>query len=113
MSRWLLLGVYLQGPKPHGFQLEPENFPPILHSLGGEKEAKVRYRPMLAKDGEFSSARPHRGICGKAGIEEMRAGFSLFGPHRDEVLVELDGYDARRFSSRGEKRLLTLSLKTL
>jgi DNA replication and repair protein RecF len=41
----------------------------------------------------------------------MRAGFSLFGPHRDEVLVELDGYDARRFSSRGEKRLLTLSLK--
>jgi DNA replication and repair protein RecF len=41
----------------------------------------------------------------------MRAGCSLLGPHRDEVLVELNGYDARSFSSRGERRLLALSLK--
>ncbi len=84
--------------------------PPILNSLGGEKEVKVRYRPLLIEDSEFSSSHLLRHLR-EHWDEEMRAGFSLFGPHRDEVLVELDGYDARRFSSRGEKRLLTLSLK--
>ena len=87
-----------------------ENLPSILRSLGGEKEAGVRYRPVLAKEGEFPSADlPSR--LRENWEREMRAGFSLFGPHRDEVLMDLGGHDARRFSSRGEKRLLTLSLK--
>jgi len=50
---------------------------------------------------------PAREICGS---RNWGAGFSLFGPHRDDILVELEGYDARKFSLRGEKRLLALSL---
>jgi len=87
-----------------------EKLPSILRSLGGEQEATVRYRPILAQEGEF----PPSDLTVRLREnweKEMRAGFSLFGPHRDEVVVELGGYDARRFSSRGEKRLLTLSFK--
>ncbi len=87
-----------------------EKLPPILRSLGGEKEATVRYRPILSGQAEFPP--PDLTLHLRENWEkEMRAGFSLFGPHRDEVVVELGGHDARKFSSRGEKRLLTLSFK--
>lgn len=92
------------------FKLNQE-FPSILHSLGTKKEAVIRYRPILAKEEELPP--PHLLLqCLREGWEkEMGAGFSLFGPHRDEVVIGLQGHDARKFSSRGEKRLLTLSLK--
>jgi len=84
--------------------------PSILYSLGGRKGVAVKYRPLMPRDAPFPSPDLLQDL--REGWEkEMRAGFSLFGPHRDEVLVELEGYDVRRFSSRGEKRLLALSLK--
>src|SRR2546427_675319 len=36
---------------------------------------------------------------------------TLVGPHRDDVLVELEGTDARVFGSRGQQRLLALALR--
>jgi len=33
------------------------------------------------------------------------------GPHRDDLLIELDGVDARVFGSRGQQRLLALALR--
>jgi DNA replication and repair protein RecF len=84
--------------------------PSILRSLGGQKEPVVRYRPVLAKEAHFPPP-DLTAVLREGWDREMSAGFTLFGPHRDEVIVELGGYDARRFSSRGEIRLLTLSLK--
>ncbi|PYM98587.1 MAG: hypothetical protein DME08_07660 [Candidatus Rokuibacteriota bacterium] len=43
--------------------------------------------------------------------EEFRRGQTLVGPHRDDVLVELEGTDARVFGSRGQQRLLALALR--
>jgi len=43
--------------------------------------------------------------------EELRRGQTLVGPHRDDVLVELEGTDARVFGSRGQQRLLALALR--
>jgi len=42
---------------------------------------------------------------------ELRRGQTLVGPHRDDVLIELDGTDARVFGSRGQQRLLALALR--
>jgi DNA replication and repair protein RecF len=33
------------------------------------------------------------------------------GPHRDDLVVELDGHDVRSFGSRGQQRLLVLALR--
>jgi len=86
------------------------DLPSLLDSLGSEKEAMVRYQPILAEKVAFPP--PDLVEClGRSWHQEMRTGFSLYGPHRDEILMELNGYDARRFSSRGEKRLLSLSLR--
>lgn len=43
--------------------------------------------------------------------EEVRRGQTLVGPHRDDVLLELEGRDARAFASRGQQRLLALALR--
>ena len=41
----------------------------------------------------------------------MRRGQTLVGPHRDDLVIELDGIDARTFGSRGQQRLLALALR--
>ena len=41
----------------------------------------------------------------------MRRRLTLVGPHRDDLVVELDGHDMRSFGSRGQQRLLVLALR--
>ncbi len=43
--------------------------------------------------------------------DDLRRGVSTVGPHRDELLVELDGLAARTHSSQGEQRCLALALR--
>ncbi len=47
----------------------------------------------------------------EAETQERHARLCLVGPHRDDVVVQLDGKDARRFASQGQARTLALSLK--
>jgi DNA replication and repair protein RecF len=42
---------------------------------------------------------------------DVRRGQTLVGPHRDDVLIEVDGRDARLLGSRGLQRLLALALR--
>ena len=42
---------------------------------------------------------------------DLRRGFTLVGPHTDELVVTLDGKAVRTFGSRGQVRSLVLSLK--
>jgi len=42
---------------------------------------------------------------------ELRRGQTLVGPHRDDLVIEVDGVDARAFGSRGQQRLLALALR--
>jgi len=43
--------------------------------------------------------------------EELRRGQTLVGPHRDDLVIEVDGRDMRRVGSRGQQRLLALALR--
>ena len=42
---------------------------------------------------------------------ELEAGICLSGPHKDDLLVEIDGQAARQFASQGQTRTAALSLK--
>ena len=42
---------------------------------------------------------------------EKGAGVTLFGPHREDILISLNGNDSRIFSSQGQQRSIVLSLK--
>jgi DNA replication and repair protein RecF len=43
--------------------------------------------------------------------EELRRGTTLAGPHRDDVLIKIEGKDVRKYGSQGQRRLLTILLK--
>jgi len=43
--------------------------------------------------------------------EDLRRGTTSIGPHRDDLLVLLDGQDARSFASQGQQRTAVVSLK--
>ena len=46
-----------------------------------------------------------------AAHDELRRGVSLVGPHRDELVIALDGLPARTHASQGEQRSLALALR--
>jgi len=43
--------------------------------------------------------------------EEVAAGSTLVGPHRDNFIVNLDGRDVSKFGSRGEQRMMVWKMK--
>ncbi|NMB35331.1 MAG: DNA replication and repair protein RecF [Firmicutes bacterium] len=43
--------------------------------------------------------------------EEQRRGYSLLGPHRDDLLFLLDDKEARRYASHGQQRSAIIALK--
>ena len=43
--------------------------------------------------------------------EERRRMMTLTGPHRDDIVIEIDGRDARSFASQGQQRTVALAWK--
>ncbi|HSS62691.1 MAG TPA: DNA replication/repair protein RecF [Candidatus Limnocylindrales bacterium] len=43
--------------------------------------------------------------------EDLRRGSTSIGPHRDDLLIRLDGKEARSFASQGQQRTAVVSLK--
>lgn len=43
--------------------------------------------------------------------KEKAAGISLYGPHRDDMEIKINGVSARNFASQGQQRSIVLSLK--
>ncbi len=43
--------------------------------------------------------------------EETFRGFTIAGPHRDDLYLNIDGFDSRFFASQGQMRSLLLALK--
>ncbi|HEY5556205.1 DNA replication/repair protein RecF [Acetobacterium sp.] len=43
--------------------------------------------------------------------EEINRGSTIYGPHVDDILIEINGKDARRYGSQGQQRSAAISLK--
>ena len=44
-------------------------------------------------------------------MKERYAGVTLYGPHREDLVISLNGMDSRVFASQGQQRSVVLSLK--
>lgn len=78
-------------------------------ALSGEHEkVEIRYRASI---GEGTGPATLLAALERARPIEIRRGQTLVGPHRDDLTIELGGVDARAFGSRGQQRLLALSLR--
>lgn len=79
----------------------------------GKEELLLTYKSDIG-DG-FSSneeiKNEYRRIFKENLIKERAAGVTLYGPHREDILIKINGNDARIFSSQGQQRSIVLSLK--
>ena len=81
----------------------------VFPALSGEHhKVEIRYRTAL---GEATEAIDILAAIVRARREELRRGVTVVGPHRDDLVIELDGVDVRAFGSRGQQRLIALALR--
>ncbi len=43
--------------------------------------------------------------------KDKELGFSTIGPHRDDIKIEINGKDSRKFASQGQQRTIALAMK--
>lgn len=83
---------------------------------GGREVASVTY---IGSSGEQPEAyfdrerteKKYRELLNTSHAREIGAGFTLWGPHRDDIGIELGGACARLFASQGQQRSLSLCMK--
>ena len=78
------------------------------HITDGREELGCRYA------GCTDAGEALRGMAeglARARARDMQAGTTTFGPHRDDLMLEIGGRDVRAFGSQGQQRTTALSLK--
>lgn len=81
----------------------------VFPAVSGERhKIEIRYRTAL---GEAMEPSEMLAALGRRRREELRRGVTLVGPHRDDLVIELDGADVRAFGSRGQQRVIALALR--
>lgn len=77
----------------------------ILYDLSGKREElSLRYLGLLTEQGYFDAAKRHAEA-------ELARQATLFGAHRDDFLVTLNGKEARSYASQGQQRSIALAMK--
>jgi DNA replication and repair protein RecF len=80
----------------------------LYPALGGRGSIAIEYRSALGDAPTTVSF--HELLCARL-PDEIRRGQTLVGPHRDDLFVALQGRDLRTFGSRGQQRLMALTLR--
>lgn len=88
-----------------------KNMTGIYRNMGGAK-AKVAVVYQSSCVGEQYSTKLLHKLESHQDID-MRRGFTGHGPHRDDIVVSLNGHAAMTSASRGEMRTLMLALKVI
>lgn len=73
----------------------------------GAERLELRYEPSCAVGGPESLLARLREVM----ATELRAGFCLAGPHREDIEVLIDGQPGKIYGSQGQQRSAVLSMK--
>ena len=83
-------------------------------SISSEKEElKLSYESSFdieSKNLEAIEEQLYENII-KARDKDKGLGYSTVGPHRDDIKIEINGKDSRKFASQGQQRTIALALK--
>lgn len=81
----------------------------IYYGMSGEKEAlNVKYLTKVSGQNLYQDFKAKLQTSRK---EDMLKGSTSVGPHRDDILVSINGASAREFGSQGQQRSCVICLK--
>lgn len=78
---------------------------------GGKEELKLSYETPFTAESEDALRAEFCDRLEKAREKDKQLGFSTIGPHRDDISIEINGADGRKFASQGQQRTIALSMK--
>jgi DNA replication and repair protein RecF len=99
-------GIELMGDRASAVDMLSPRFAEHAEELGLEGEASLAYRPRS----KASSVDQLESELADAAAGDLERGFTLHGPHRDELVLALEGRGIRSFGSQGQQRLALLAL---
>jgi len=108
-------GVKLMKKRQH-FIVTLQRWAASIHAgiTGGREELAVEYRPSFEmEEGEEEAVLADRFMVklSQAREQELRRGMTLVGPHRDDLVLRINGMEAQTYGSQGQQRTAALSLK--
>ena len=93
--------------------LNEYSYPVINDISSGKENIKIYYESDIKKEIEDKKKvkEEYEKIFKENLDKEKRAGVTLYGPHRDDLIIEINGKSARNFASQGQQRTIVLALK--
>ncbi len=85
--------------------LDPLVASAYAHLAGAGDQVLTVQRYVRSWDGDLLDA------LARSRRDDLRRGVNTVGPHRDDLLLEIDGREARTHASQGEQRCLALALR--
>ena len=106
-------GAYIMQWRASTISAVAELAAPLHEELsGGTEKLRIVYRPSVGSDAdEQELGGAMRAALERSRPREIAQGFTAVGPHRDDLLMLLDGLDAGSTASRGQCRTMVLALK--
>jgi DNA replication and repair protein RecF len=99
-------GLRLMADRREAVDLLSPRFAALAVDLGLDGAAALVYRPRSSA----VTAEQLEQELAAALDSDLERGFSTYGPHRDDLSLELDSRSLRRFGSQGQQRLALLAL---
>lgn len=78
---------------------------------GGKEKLELGYEtPLTAQSAEELKAELAEKLLA-AREKDKQLGFCTVGPHRDDIMIQINGLDGRKFASQGQQRTIALAMK--
>ncbi|MBI2743284.1 MAG: DNA replication/repair protein RecF [Chlamydiales bacterium] len=91
-------------------QLLPIAQASLLQLTDGADELDLHYQPTLPEECPWEPEAIYNELR-KSRRRELAAGMTLIGPHRDDLLILINGKEAKSFASEGQKRGAVTALR--
>ncbi len=86
----------------------------LCEVTGESEQPSLVYHSSLGDDCELDESGAYKCYLERLSANTAReeaAGATLYGSHKDDIIIRLDGRDARLYASQGQQRSLALSMK--
>jgi DNA replication and repair protein RecF len=103
LARW---GMELIGDRARAIETLAPAFVGYGGELGLSQETALRYRPRSSANDASELEAELEAVLDT----DLDRGFTTHGPHRDDLRLDADGRELRRFGSQGQQRLALLAL---
>lgn len=104
-NQLLSIGMTIIQKRKHFLQALAPLAQNIYRGMGTKEHLYLSYKANIASEDEWQA----KMAAGER--QEIEAGMSLWGPHRDDFIFTLDDFEARFFASQGQQRSSVLALK--